>query len=201
MDQMALPLGWPPAEADDAFIVTDANRQAVAHFAHHGTWPVMATILTGPRKSGRSLLARLTVRRLGGALIDDAERHDERAIFAAWNDAQATRRPLIIVAHAAPPEWQVRLPDLRSRLSATPVTTIGQPDQELLAALLTRLLERRGLMVTTEVANYAATHTERSYVALLDLVERIDAAALAKRRSVTMPLVRNVLKQRQRHVA
>ena len=61
----------------------------------------MATLVTGPRKSGRSLLGRIFVRKTGGRLFDNAEDHDEEALFHAWNDAQARRRPLLIVADRA----------------------------------------------------------------------------------------------------
>ena len=57
-DQIALPLDWPQTEGESRFIVTDANRQAFDHFRRWTMWPVRATILTGPRRSGRSLLAR-----------------------------------------------------------------------------------------------------------------------------------------------
>ncbi|MEI9851773.1 MAG: hypothetical protein WDN24_14120 [Sphingomonas sp.] len=60
-------------------------------------------------------------------MIDDAERVPEADIFHAWNRAQAEHRPLLIVADAAPPDWTVRLADLRSRLAATPVLTLGPP--------------------------------------------------------------------------
>ena len=66
MNQMALPLGWPADERQEDFIVGESNARAVRHLEHWGTWPVMATILTGPRKSGRSLLGRLFARRSGG---------------------------------------------------------------------------------------------------------------------------------------
>ncbi len=106
----------------------------------------MAAILTGPRKSGRSLLARIFAARTGGTIIDDAERVPEVQIFHAWNRAQADRLPLLIVADAPPPRWQVKLPDLRSRLANSSLAEIGAPDDELVAGLFEHLFERRGWM-------------------------------------------------------
>ena len=54
-DQIALPLDWPQTEGESRFIVSDANREAFDHFRHWSMWPVKATILTGPRRSGRTL--------------------------------------------------------------------------------------------------------------------------------------------------
>ena len=114
----------------------------------------MATLVTGPRKSGRSLLGRIFVRKTGGRLFDDAEEHDEEALFHAWNDAQARRKPLLIVADAPPPAWKVALPDLRSRLAATPHVEIGPPDDALLGQLIVKLLGDRGIAAPPELADY-----------------------------------------------
>ena len=92
-DQFALPLDWPQGSDESRFIVSDANREAFDHFRHWSTWPVRATLLTGPRRSGRSLLARNFVNRVDGRLFDDAQSHDEEALFHAWNHAQESGRP------------------------------------------------------------------------------------------------------------
>ena len=113
MSQIALPFDWPPDPRDDEFLVSDSNARAVQQLERWSTWPVMAVVLTGPRKSGRSLLARIFAAKSGGEIIDDAERQSETAIFHAWNRAQESRHPLVIVADAPPPEWPIKLPDLR----------------------------------------------------------------------------------------
>ena len=83
-DQIALPLDWPQSEAEARFIVSDANRDAFDHFAKFSLWPVKATILVGPRRSGRTLLARSFAERVNGTLFDEAERRDEVELFHAW---------------------------------------------------------------------------------------------------------------------
>lgn len=195
MDQIALPFDWPAAENADSFIVTDANRAAVDGVDAPGRWPVRAAILTGPRKSGRSLLGRIFAAKTGGTLIDDGELHREADIFHRWNLAQEERKPLLIVALSPPPVWRVRLADLSSRLAATPVFTLGEPDDLLLAMLLEKLLGHRGLQVTPGVVAYITARIERSYLALMRVVDALDTAALSKQRAVTMKLARIVLQE------
>jgi len=77
MNQIALPFAWPVADRDEDFLLSDANRTAFEHLTRWSLWPVMATLVTGPRKSGRSLLGRIFVRKTGGRLFDNAEAHDE----------------------------------------------------------------------------------------------------------------------------
>ncbi|HEY1145856.1 MAG TPA: chromosomal replication initiator DnaA [Allosphingosinicella sp.] len=193
MSQIALPLDWPVADRDEDFLISDANRAAFEHFKHWSLWPVMATILTGPRKSGRSLLGRIFVRKTGGRLFDDAEEHEEEALFHAWNEAQAKRRPLLIVADEPPPVWAIRLPDLRSRLTATPQVRIEQPDDALLGDLIVKLLGDRGVAAPPELADYLVPRIERSYVTIQRIVDVLDHAMLSQNRRMTVPMARRAL--------
>ena len=193
MNQIALPFQWPVADKDDDFLISEANRAAFDHFKSWSTWPVMATLLTGPRKSGRSLLGRIFVRKTGGRLFDDAEDHEEEDLFHAWNEAQQKRRPLLIVADAPPPRWEVALPDLRSRLAATPHVAIGAPDDALLGALILKLLGDRGVAAPPEIAEFLVPRIERSYVAVQQAVDALDRAALAHHRRMTVAMARRTL--------
>jgi hypothetical protein len=191
MGQIALPLDWPVASGEGDFLLSGANRLAFEHLQRWHTWPVMATVLTGPRKSGRSLLGGIFARKVGGRLFDDAPEHDEEALFHAWNDAQAQRRPVLLIADA--PHWEVRLPDLRSRLAATPQVEIAQPDDTLICNLIVKLLSDRGIVIAPEIAEYIAPRIERSYVAVLRAVDSLDRAVLSSHRRLTLPAVRAAL--------
>ncbi len=193
MDQIALPFDWPAPELAENFIVTGSNRVAVNGIESPARWPVRAAILTGPRKSGRSLLGRIFAAKTGGTLIDDGELHREADVFHRWNLAQEERKPLLIVALHAPPQWKVRLADLASRLNATPVFTIDQPDDLMASMLLQKLFERRGLQVTSETLSYIVTRIERSYIALMRVVDLLDDLAMSRRRGVTIKLAREIL--------
>jgi chromosomal replication initiation ATPase DnaA len=152
-------------------------------------------VLTGPRKSGRSLLGRIFVRKTDGRLFDDAEDHDEEALFHAWNEAQAARRPLLIVADRPPAAWEIRLPDLRSRLGATPSIEIGGPDDQLLGQLVAKLLADRGLHVPAEVVDFLVPRVERSYVAAQRVVSALDEAMLLRSRRLTVPVAKQALEE------
>ena len=195
MGQIALPLNWPVADRDEDFLISESNRAAFDHLKSWSVWPVMASLVTGPRKSGRSLLGRLFVRKTGGRLFDNAEDHEEEAIFHAWNEAQLSRRPLLIVADLPPPFWTVQLPDLRSRLSATPHIAIAPPDDGLIGDLIVKLLGDRGVAVPAEVADYVVPRIERSYVAVQQVVEALDRAALSHHRRITVAMARRALSE------
>lgn len=195
LNQIALPLDWPVADREEDFLLSEVNRAAFEHLARWSLWPVMATLVTGPRKSGRSLLGRIFVRKTGGRLFDDAEDHDEEALFHAWNDAQARRKPLLIVAAAPPPAWEVALPDLRSRLAATPHVALGPPDDALLGDLIVKLLNDRGIVTPPDLTGYLVPRVERSYVAALKIVDLLDQAMLSHHRRMTVPMAKKALEE------
>lgn len=192
MNQIALPLGWP-AEEQGEFLVAESNARAVRMLEHWATWPVRTALLAGPPKSGRSLLGRIFAARSGGSVIDDAETVAEEELFHAWNRAQEERRPLLLIAAALPPYWQVALPDLRSRLAASPATAVGAPEDTLIAALFERGFARRHLDARPDLITWLTARTERSHTAVMDTIDRLDRAALAGRRRLTIPLARETL--------
>lgn len=191
-EQIALPLDWPQSGDERRFILSDANRDAFEHFRHWSMWPVKATVLTGPRRSGRSLLARGFVERVHGRLFDDAERHDEEELFHAWNQAQENGRPLVMVVDDSE-GWSVQLPDLRTRLAVTPVARIHQPDDALFSALIELLFADRGLHVPGDALRFIAGRVHRDYLTVEKVVEAIDRFAIAERARVSLPTVRRAL--------
>ena len=191
-DQIALPLDWPQAGDERRFILSQANRDAFEHFRHWSIWPVKATVLTGPRRSGKSLLARGFVARVGGRLFDDAERHEEEALFHAWNQAQETGKPLVMVVDDTE-GWLVSLPDLRTRLAVTPVARIHQPDDTLFAALIERLFADRGLHIPADALRFITGRVHRDYLTAERVVEAVDRFAIAERARLSLPTIRRAL--------
>ena len=192
-DQIALPLDWPQAEDDSRFILSEANASAFEHFRSWSLWPVKATMLTGPRRSGRSLLARAFVARVGGRLFDDAEGHDEVELFHAWNAAQDSGRPIVMIVDDVPPVWEVALPDLKTRLAITPIARIEQPDDRLFRAIIRRLFADRGLHIPDDALRFIGERVERSYFMAERVVEAIDRFAIAERARLTLPTIRRAL--------
>jgi chromosomal replication initiation ATPase DnaA len=196
MIQLALPLSVPDEAEDGGFLISDSNRLAVQQLEHWGSWPVMAVVITGPRKSGKSRLGRIMAARSGGRMIDDADRADESVLFHAWNAAQAERQPLFLAADVVPPEWTPRLPDLRTRLAATPVARIDPPDDALVEALLAYLLERRQLLAKPDLIGWLARRADRDHVALIRIADALEESAMRRSsRRMSIPTARAVLEE------
>lgn len=192
--QIALPLDWSAGGNNDApLVVGTSNADAIRYLRHVATWPVRTAVLTGPRGSGRSLIGRLFAADTGGRVIDGHDSVSEEEIFHAWNAAQSSNIPLLIIADAPPAEWGIVLPDLASRLRAVPVLTIAEPDDCLARDLIEALFAQRGIALAPEVAAYIVPRMERSYAMIHRIVAALDAASLEQGRRVGIRLTRETL--------
>ena len=192
LTQLPLPLSYRIAMGESEFFVSEANADAVAWLDRWPDWPQAQVLLIGPEGSGKSHLARLFAARVGARIVDPADEAHPEALFHAWN-AAILDAPLMMIARRAPREWPHRLPDLASRLAATPLLAIADPDDALLGAVLAKQFADRGLRLPPEVAAYVLTRIERSFAAVSLTVAALDTAALAEGRAITVPLARDVL--------
>ncbi len=173
--------------------MTAANSEAISLLRAWRHWPSPATLLVGPPRSGRSLIGRLFASESGGDLVDDADRADETRLFNLWNIARENGRPLLLIAHEAPPLWAVSLPDLRTRLATAAVARIAPPDEAVAAALVAHGLERAGSAFAPGMAEFVARRVTRCYETIDKVVEALNAESLASGRKLTVASARTVL--------
>ena len=220
-NQLTLDLGHRPALGMDDFLVTPCNREAVAWIDRWPDWPGPALAIHGPPGCGKTHLAHVFRARSAAKLIasealgrtepngllgearvcmlDDAGgvaggSVGERALLHLYNVVAERQGHLLLAARKPPGRWPVGLPDLRSRLAAMPAVSVGAPDDALIGALLVKLFADRQLRVGQDVVAFLLTRMERSFDAARRMVAAIDETALAERRNITVPLVRDVLR-------
>jgi chromosomal replication initiation ATPase DnaA len=197
MRQIALPLDQLRSGESNSLIITDANAAIVAALGDAANWPGRCAILTGPSRSGKSLIGRYFETRCNGVVIDDAEAAGEEALFNAWNRAQGTGAgegvPLLLISRFAPADWQIALPDLRSRLASALLLSLSPPDDELIQQLLQKHLTDRGTAIGPEALSYVSRRIERSYAALESFAKTANTMALAEGGAINLALVKRVL--------
>lgn len=193
MSQIGLPFAWGEQAGPGEFIVAEPNRLAARHIEQWREWPIPISILSGPPRSGKSLLARHFAAISGGTVIDDANRRDNQALFHAWNVARDSGVPLLLIAREAPQSWTVSLPDLRSRLAAAPHVRIEEPDEALMIALIEAGLGQAGSAFAADVPAWLARRIERSYVAVAALLHHLNALSLASGRKITVTTAKEAL--------
>jgi chromosomal replication initiation ATPase DnaA len=193
--QIALPLS--PVSGAANIVVGPSLQPVIDGLMAAQEWPYRSCILSGPARSGKSLLARWFVASDLGDALDGADRLPEDDVFHAWNRAQASGRPLLLINDAGPGQWRVTLPDLGSRLGGSMALTIPAPDEELLVQLLEEHAARRGLALGDGVLAFLLPRIERTHAAAEAMVETIDRLSLERKAAPTIALVRDALAQAQ----
>ena len=192
MRQIALPLDEIRSGVSSSLIITNANASIFAGLGNAATWPGRCAILLGPARAGKSLMARYFAGQ-GGTVIDDAETVAAETLFNAWNRAQENEAPLLLVSRWRPADWNIALPDLRSRLAAATLLEIAPPDDELIEQLLQKQLADRGAAISVDALSYVKRRIERSYAAIEAFARAANALALAENAPVNLALVKRVL--------
>lgn len=193
MRQIALPIDALRPDKTGSLIVTSCNAAIVETLANSANWPSRCAILTGPARSGKSLLASYFAGKGGGLILDKAESLPDEAVFNAWNRVQEEKSALLLISRFAPANWGVELPDLKSRLAAALNMEIGPPDDELVEHLLQKHLQDRGTAVTPEVLAYVTKRISRSYVKIEDFARQVNALALSENKAVGLAMAKKIL--------
>lgn len=207
--QILLDLGHRPGHSRDELVVSDANRQAVALIDAWPDWPAPVVVLAGPAGSGKSHLASIWAETADAVLldpaaigtwvegarldrpvaIDDADLGlDENGLFHLLNAARSAGTHILLTSRRFPSAWGVRLPDLASRLQAAATVEILEPDDHLLAAVITKLFSDRQVEVEPHVVQFLVRRIERSLSTAIDVVDRLDRAALEQKCRITRAL-------------
>lgn len=217
-DQLPLALPSETAMGRADFLEAPSNALALAALDAPAL-PGGLAVLVGPPGSGKTHLARVWAAARGARwqeasslpqdlstliapdspkalVIDDAQSlaggPGEEALFHLINH-QRRRGELLLTAPCPARDWDLRLPDLLSRLSAAAHPALAEPDEVLLAGVLVKLFADRQVQVDPPLIAYLLARMERSLAAARDLVERLDRRALQLKRPITWRLASEML--------
>jgi DnaA family protein len=131
-------------------------------------------------------------------VADDVDRYDElqqQSLFVLLNEVRARAGARIVAAGNAPPARLALRDDVRTRLGWGLVYQIHALSDAEKAQALAAHGASRGLALAPEVITYLLTHLPRDMRTLVAILDALDAYALARRRAVTVPLIREWLQE------
>lgn len=219
-EQIPLDLAGRTAHGREDFLIGPGNKSAVDWIDRWPDWPAPFLILSGPAASGKTHLAAVWEEQTGATpirpdkllsdtaehiahagqhLVLDAidpwlgERTAETALFHLYNILKEEKRFALVTMRMNPSAAAFEIADLASRMRAAPLAVIAPPDDTLLASVLIKLFSDRQLAVSNDAIRYTLPRMERSFAAARDIVIRADRLALAQKRGISVPLMREVL--------
>lgn len=213
--QLPLDLATAAGRSRDDLVVTRSNAAAIALVDRWPDWPAPVVVLAGPVGAGKSHVAAvwkeaahafeadaagigaeaIEAAAAGPVLVDDADIPglDEAGLFHLVNAVRAGGTGLLLTARRFPSAWGVTLPDLASRLKAATTVEIAEPDDMLLAGVITKLFADRQVAVEPHVVSYIVNRIERSLATASAVVDRLDRAALEGKARISRHLAGTVI--------
>ena len=209
-----LSLNLPPHEPRyerDRFAVSKANEAAWKAATAWLESDEPALMICGPDGAGKTHLAHVLAARQDGAaflsaadfsgtqppapfsVVDDLPAGDPKDLLAAFETASAEGARMVFAGAGHPSAWAQGVKDLRTRLEAAPRAVLGEPDEALIRAVISKGFSDRQLLVAPSVVEYAAQRLPRTFAAAHAFVALSDRLALEERRKITAPLVQNLL--------
>lgn len=136
----------------------------------------------------------------GVLALDDLQaiagnRAAEHALFDLYNQARAEGTALLFAADATTTQLALGLPDLRSRLGACTQFALKALDDAERREVLKEQAALRGIQLDEVVLDWLFARYARDLGALLDLLDKLDHASLAAQRRITVPFLRDFLRE------
>jgi chromosomal replication initiation ATPase DnaA len=212
--QLAFDLPGHEAMTREDFFVAPSNALALQTVDLWQHWPGRKQLIVGPEGAGKTHLVRIwsalsdavilpaetlgttDIASLSGraVAVENADRIGtaETQLFHLHN-LVTTAGALLMTARTPPRDWGLTLPDLISRMQATPIAMLDGPDDALLSAVLVKLFADRQVAVPANLIPYLVSRMPRSIGAARGLVAALDAHALAAGRPITRALASEIL--------
>jgi chromosomal replication initiation ATPase DnaA len=216
VEQLTFDLPCRAALGRADFFVSASNAAAVGWIDRWPDWPTGALLIHGADGCGKTHLAQLWCITASAEIVpgttldeerlkllidegrhnvavDNADRACEHALLHLYNWCLQSAGSVLMTALRPPASWPTALPDLHSRLHAALPVEIGLPDDPLLTAILIKHFADRQLSVDPAVVLYLVSRIERSFAAVAEMAERLDAVSLRDGRAITVPMARELL--------
>ena len=189
------------------FFVNKTNFYAFNALINNDT---KLSFLYGPKKSGKSYLSKIWLKKNNAIeynnnyeallnlhnniLIDNLIFYDQEKIFHIVNNCILNNSKVLITSDNKINEINFEFKDLSSRLKTFSNLEINQPNDEMLLAILTKLLvERQFIIKSNDIFEYIIRRVDRTYQGINDIVKKLDILSLEKKRQLTIPLIKEIL--------
>ena len=189
------------------FFVNHTNLYAFNALINNDT---RFSFLYGPKKSGKSYLSKIWLKKNNAIeynnnyevllnlhnniLIDNLIFYDQEKIFHIVNNCILNNSKILITSDIKINSIDFKFNDLSSRLKTFSNLEINQPNDEMLLAILTKLLvDKQFIIKSNEIFEYILRRVDRSYQGINEIVNKLDILSLEKKRQLTIPLIKEIM--------
>ncbi len=205
------------------FIVSACNQMAFEFVSNYDcdcqTTPKIFAI-TSPKLAGKTYLANIWQKKIDAEflnlkelehtnliglirakrcyIIEDIDQiKNQELLLQIFNLVQEKSSFLLLTSSVNLNRVGLKIKDLNSRLKNIFNLEIKEPDDHLIKMLLIKNFAAKQLKISDKVVDFLAKNLQRTFAAIFDVVKLLEFYSLEKKRNITIPLAREVLKKNQ----
>ena len=118
---------------------------------------------------------------------------NEKLFYSLINIVEAENKHLIVTSDVSIVNLNFKLSDLKSRSKNFTLTSIENPDDDLIFALVLKNLSDRQISINKKLIDYIIKRIDRSYSNISDFVYKIDQLSLKKKKSIDFRIIKEAL--------
>ena len=216
-NQQILPLQLREAKNREDFVVGESNKNAVSWIDKYPKWNNDGLIIVGPKSSGKSHLVSVWQEKSNCDIFEcsDLDEENKNLLYAnnivienidrvknhkyllhVFNLKKEKKFKMLFTSSLNPGDMKINLQDIKSRLISLPQAYILLPSDDVLKGLLYKLFKDKGILLNSNIINYIYVRIERTYLSVNDLVGDVDRFSLLKKKKITIPLIKEILKSK-----
>ena len=202
---------------DDDFYVGKSNYYVFELINKWPKWEKNFINISGEKFSGKTHLINIFLKKFNGIKIEASLLNnenlktiksfqnivledlnsdvDERLIYTLFNIIDQDNKFLIITSGKPISEISFQLEDLKSRMKNCLLAEIGNPDDELMFALILKNLSDRQITLDKKLIDFIIKKIERSYGKIFEFIYKIDEISLKKKKSIDFKIINEALEK------
>ena len=215
LNQLLLDFDHEQNFKDDDFYVGKSNFYPFELINNWPKWEKNFLNISGDRFSGKTHLINIFLKKFNGIRIESNLLNDEnlrtikpyqniiledlnldvneKLIYSLFNIIDQDNKFLIITSTKPITEINFRLEDLKSRTKNCLLTKIGNPDDELMFALILKNLSDKQITLDKKLIDFIIKRVDRSYGKISEFIYKIDKISLKKKKSIDFKIIKEAL--------
>ena len=217
LNQLLLDFDYEQNFRDDDFYVGNSNFYPFELINRWPKWEKNFLNISGEKFSGKTHLTNIFLKRFDGIRIESNLLNDERLkmikpyqnivledlnlnineklLYTLFNIIDQDNKFLIITSVDPIAKIDFKLADLKSRTKNCLLAIIGNPDDELMFALILKNLSDRQITLDKKLINFIIKRVERSYGKIFEFIYKIDKISLKKKKSIDFKIINEALEK------
>jgi chromosomal replication initiation ATPase DnaA len=217
LNQLLLDFDYKQNFKDDDFYVGKSNYFTFELINKWPKWEKKLLNISGEKYSGKTHLVNIFLKKFNGIRIESKSLNDEnfkkikpyqniiledlnlnineKLIYSLINIVDQDNKFLIITSIKPIAEINFQLEDLRSRTKDCLLAKIGNPDDELMFAIILKNLSDRQITLDKKLIDFIIKRVERSYGKIFEFIYKIDKISLKKKKSIDFKIINEALER------